>query len=130
MTIRQTFNTPNDEEALSTNFEFANYPSSNRKRRQTVSHPCIRSALHWLIVIFDVFSCKDTRRTTVVFAAMTGTTYAPNASMGLVDEHVGGGRGDNRHGGYLGSKVYDDSLAGQSRSELQVDLDRWDVSQL
>ncbi|KAG9020878.1 hypothetical protein FS837_007784, partial [Tulasnella sp. UAMH 9824] len=103
LTIRQTFNSPNDEEGLSTHFEFANHRSSNRKRRQT-----------------------DTRRTTVVFATMTGTTYAPNASMGLVGEHVGGGRGDNRGGGDLDSKVYDDSLTGRSRSELQVDLDRWD----
>lgn len=101
LTIRQTFNSPNDEEAVSTHFEFANHP--NRKRGQT-----------------------DTRRTTVVFATMTGTTYAPNASMGLVDECVGGGRGDDRRGGDLDSKVYDDSLAEQSRGEVQVDLDRWD----
>ncbi|KIO33286.1 hypothetical protein M407DRAFT_17845 [Tulasnella calospora MUT 4182] len=91
--IRQTFNSPNDDEALSTHFEFANGPSSNRKRRQT-----------------------DTHRTTVVFAPMTGTTYAPNASMGLVGECVGGGHGDNRREGDLDSKVYEDSLAGRSRS--------------
>ncbi|KIO33287.1 hypothetical protein M407DRAFT_4052 [Tulasnella calospora MUT 4182] len=113
LTIRQTFNSPNDEEAVSTHFEFANHP--NRKRGQTLIGPSTFFSFH-----------KDTRRTTVVFATMTGTTYAPNASMGLVDECVGGGRGDDRRGGDLDSKVYDDSLAEQSRGEVQVDLDRWD----
>lgn len=102
-TIRQTFNSPNDDETLSTHFEFSNYPSSTRKRQQT-----------------------DTRRTTVVFATMKGATCAPNASIGLVDERLGGGYGDNRRAGDSEAGLYDDSLAGRGRSELQVDLDRWD----
>lgn len=49
--------------------------------------------------------------------------------MDLVDERVVG-YDETRRVGDLDSKVHDDSVAGCSRSELQVDLDRWDVGLL
>ncbi|KAG9015976.1 hypothetical protein FRB90_003987 [Tulasnella sp. 427] len=116
--IRRTFNNPNeaDEETLSTHFQFKHSSSSGRKRGR-----------------------DDPRRTTVVFTTMSGAQCATNASMGVVDEHAAAAPGlesrrptetdvdvDADAEADEEVKVYSDSLAGRSRSELQVDLDRWD----
>ncbi|KAG8930595.1 hypothetical protein FRC01_002549 [Tulasnella sp. 417] len=99
-----TFNSPNDGESLDAGFELPNVLGSNRKTRQT-----------------------ESRRTTIVFATTSGPAYAPNASMGIVDERVEGNEGPGLYG--RRSRDDEDGLTTPSSShkELQVDLDQWEL---
>ncbi|KAG8975695.1 hypothetical protein FRC05_005213 [Tulasnella sp. 425] len=106
--IRKKFNSPNndDESSVGTSFEFSNSavtgPYASGKSHQT-----------------------DTRRTTVLFATMTGASFAQNASMGIVDERVGGGSNDDDQLARRLSRT-EVPIAGTSQSDLQIDLDRWE----
>lgn len=98
--IRQKLNSPNDG-GFDADYELPTILGSNNKARQT-----------------------ESRRTTVVFAAMSGPAFAPNASMGIVDERAEGNVGLELYG--RRSRDGDESTTlGTSQKELQVDLDRW-----
>ncbi|KIO33297.1 hypothetical protein M407DRAFT_198801 [Tulasnella calospora MUT 4182] len=102
--IRQKFNSPNDGGSLDAGYELSNVLGSNRKTRQT-----------------------ESRRTTIVFATMSGPAFAPIASMGLVDERVEGNEGPELYGRRPGSNDQDElTTPGSSHKELRVDLDRWE----
>ena len=57
-----------------------------------------------------------------------GPSVAPNASIGIVDERAGGGNSCDDQLNYRLSKE-ELSIAGTSRSNLQIDLDQWEVCQ-
>ncbi|KAG8975692.1 hypothetical protein FRC05_005210 [Tulasnella sp. 425] len=106
--IRKKFNSPNDKDeiSVSTSFEFSNC---------AITGPYMSGKSHQ----------TDTRRTTVFLSTTTGSSLAPDVSMGIVDERVGGGSNDNDQleGRFSRTEV---PIAGTSQSDLQVDLDRWE----
>ncbi|KAG9040713.1 hypothetical protein FS837_000277, partial [Tulasnella sp. UAMH 9824] len=55
---------------------------------------------------------------------MSGPAFAPNASMGIVDERVEGNVGPELYGRRSGDDD-EPTTPGTSHKELQVDLDRW-----
>lgn len=103
VTIRKKFNSPNgdEESGVGTSFEFSN---------TAVTGP------------YNVSPQTDTRRTTVLFAPTTGTSFAPNASMGIVNERVGGDISPPQ-GRFSINEV---PIVGTSQSDLRIDLDRWE----
>ncbi|KAG8947225.1 hypothetical protein FRC04_010948 [Tulasnella sp. 424] len=103
--IRQKFNAPNEGGGpYDIGFELSNVLGSGSKARQT-----------------------ESRRTTIVFAPITGPTFAANASMGVVDERVEGSQGPELYGRRSGDDDDDDepTTPGTSHKGLRVDLDRW-----
>ncbi|KAG8975687.1 hypothetical protein FRC05_005205 [Tulasnella sp. 425] len=84
--IRQKLNAPNEGGGLyNIGFELSNVLGSGSKARQT-----------------------ESRRTTIVFAPMSGPTFAANASMGVVDERVEGSQGPELYGRRSGDDDDDD----------------------
>ncbi|KAG9015970.1 hypothetical protein FRB90_003981 [Tulasnella sp. 427] len=108
--IRKRFNSPNDPMSLEPGYEMSNVFAGDGNARQT-----------------------ESRRTTIVFAARSGPTFAPNASIGIVSEraerHEERPRLDER---VSGDDDEDDepTTPGASYKELQVDLDRWEVASI
>lgn len=102
--IRQKFNSPNERGSYDIGYELSNVLGSGSKARQT-----------------------ESRRTTIVFAPMTGPTFAANASMGVVDERVEGIEGPELYGRRSGDDDDDEpTTPGTSHKGLRVDLDRWE----
>ncbi|KIO33298.1 hypothetical protein M407DRAFT_17853 [Tulasnella calospora MUT 4182] len=69
----------------------------------------------------------ESRRTTIVFATMSGPAFAPMASMGIVDERVEGNEGPELYGRRSRADEDEPTTPDSSHKELRVDLDRWEV---
>ncbi|KAG9042465.1 hypothetical protein FS837_010832 [Tulasnella sp. UAMH 9824] len=86
--------------------------------------PTICAALNMTIYVGS-----ESRRTTIVFATMSGPAFAPNASMGIVDERVEGNEGPELYGRRYRPRDEEDepTTPTSSHKGLQVDLDRWET---